>query len=93
MFEKEDSEQYQNVEKKCIDPESGLDISFSQDKLYKLKKSRKQLKIVKATIDNQISPFDVMDHCNPEELLDNFEETNFLTDVMLDEIIDETLYD
>jgi hypothetical protein len=95
MFENEENEDCQAVESKYIDPEGGLEIDLQQEKLYKLKKNRKHLKIVKAVSGNESeSPFNKLDRSQPEDLiLEEFEETTFLTDDLLEEIIGETLYD
>jgi hypothetical protein len=94
MFDNEEKEDHQTVEPKYIDPEGGLEIDLQQEKLYKLKKNRRQLKIVKAVSGETTSPFDKLDHSQPEDLiLEEFEETTFLTDDFLEEIIGETLYD
>ncbi len=82
----DDKEQNQNVEPKYIDPEAGLEIELSQDKLYSIKSKRK-LKIVKATVgEKSESMLDKLDH----QIYEEFEEIAFLTDAYLEEIIRET---
>jgi hypothetical protein len=94
MFENEEKEDYQSVEPKYIDPEGGLTIDLEKENLYKLKKTRKHMKIVKPVSGDIESPFDKLDRSHPEDLiLEEFEETTFLTDALLEEIIWETLHD
>ncbi len=85
----EEKEQY-IVEPKYLDLEAGIKIDLKQDKLYKL---RKTTKLVKPTKKGEVeSYFDKLDHysIDPSPVLDNFEETSFMTDELLDEIIEET---
>ncbi len=91
----EDKEQNQNVEIKYLDPESGFEIELQKDKLYKLRKMTKIVKPVKHGIKDPASNFDKLDHYTKYSgiVLEDFEESSFLTDIFLDEIIRETQTD
>ncbi len=85
----EEKEQYV-VEAKYLDLEAGIEIDLKQDKLYKL---RKTTKLVKPAKKGEVeSYFDQLDHysMDPSPVLDSFEESSFMTDDLLDEIIKET---
>ncbi len=86
----EEKEQNQNVEAKYLDPETGISLELRKDRLYCIKKTTKIIKPKSLT--ELVSPFEALDHysTNPIPIMYDFEESTFLTDELMDEIIKET---
>ncbi len=63
MVLNEDKEQNQSVEQKYLDPEIGIEIELKQDKLYKIKKSLKNSRIIRPhPHPKKSSVFNALDH-------------------------------
>ncbi len=91
----DEKEQNQNVEAKYLDPCSGFEIELKKDKLYKIRKMTKIVKPVKYGGQSKESTFNKLDHYREYSgnVIEDFEEGSFLTDSLLDEIIEETQAD
>ncbi len=95
MILSEDKEQNQNVEKKYLDPEIGIEIELKPEKLYKIRKNTRIVRPTKNT--STASVFNKLDSQKTQagsiQILEDYEENIFITDDFLEDILNETQAD